>query len=375
MTGQYAHQHKTSGNDPAPELAPPNSPRYRQLQLDLIAHVDRQPTLPRLLAAQGYWCHQSGKWWEGSYQRGGFTHGMTRGFPEKGGRHGDDGLAIGREGVAPVLQFIDRAHQAGKPFFVWYAPMLPHTPHNPPERLHQKYAGKDPSEFVTKYYAMCEWFDETCGEILTHLEERKLAENTIVYYVADNGWIQNPTAQGYALKSKQSCNEGGIRQPILIRWPGHIAPGDRKELVTTLDFVPTMLAAAGVNAPPGLAGENLLPFLTAGTPLRDELIYGETFSHDIANLEAPEESLIYRWAIDGRWKLILTYDGADGRRYASSHPRDDVRPQLYDVEADPREEQNLAARHPEIVERLAARIEAWWPAKGRQVVTRWSETR
>jgi len=51
--------------------------------------------------------HQSGKWWEGNFRRGGFTHGMTRVFPNQGGRHGDDGLKIGREGMAPVLDFID----------------------------------------------------------------------------------------------------------------------------------------------------------------------------------------------------------------------------------------------------------------------------
>ena len=69
-----------------------NDPRYRELNAQLISHIDEIPTLPRLLADRGYVSFQSGKWWEGSYQDGGFTHGMTHGDRDRGGRHGDDGL-------------------------------------------------------------------------------------------------------------------------------------------------------------------------------------------------------------------------------------------------------------------------------------------
>ena len=110
-TGLYAHQHLTTGNDPSPALAPPASNAYKALRSRLIDHIDRQPTLAQLLGAQGYRSHQSGKWWEGSYRRGGFTHGMTRGFPEPGGRHGDDGLKVGRQGLKPVLDFMHSAVQ------------------------------------------------------------------------------------------------------------------------------------------------------------------------------------------------------------------------------------------------------------------------
>ena len=67
---------------------------------------------------------------------------MTRGFPKPGGRHGDDGLKIGRTGMEPVFNFIDRSVKDEKPFFVWYAPFLPHTPHTPPARLFEKYKAK-----------------------------------------------------------------------------------------------------------------------------------------------------------------------------------------------------------------------------------------
>ncbi|MEM0967916.1 MAG: sulfatase-like hydrolase/transferase, partial [Verrucomicrobiota bacterium] len=110
VTGLYTYQHKVSGNDPTPtEEVPRDSPEYKKKQADLIAHIDRHPTLPQLLGDKGYLSHQSGKWWEGNWSRGGFTHGMSRGFPERGGRHGDDGLKIGREGMEPIFGFVEEA--------------------------------------------------------------------------------------------------------------------------------------------------------------------------------------------------------------------------------------------------------------------------
>lgn len=390
-TGLYAHQHKISGNDPTllPEMVTksgkggkaakaakqPGEPEgYQALRAQLISHIDRQPTIAKLLGQQGYLSHQSGKWWEGSYQRGGFTHGMTRGFPQPGGRHGDDGLKIGREGMTPIFDFIDHATAEKKPFFVWYAPFLPHTPHTPPERLFKKYKAKGiASDFVANYYAMVEWFDETCGQLLDRLEQKGLTQNTLVVYIADNGWIQQENAGGFAPRSKQSANEGGIRQPTLFSWPGTIQPGKRGEqLCSSIDIVPTALAAAGVTAPKNLPGFNLLPVLKTGRPTPREIVFGETFAHDIASLERPADSLVYRWVIEGKWKLLLTYDGIVSERYAKSNPRDEKRPQLFDLLADPHENKNLAASQPETVARLAARLEQWWSPPGRTAQTRWS---
>jgi len=394
--GLYAHQHGVTGNDPSPLPAPPaattpgagdatgkgkgkgkgqpESPEYAALREKLIAKMDGPPTIMKLLGEKGYVSHQSGKWWEGSPARGGFTKGMTRGFPEPGGRHGDDGLKIGREGMEPVFDFIDEAVAAEKPFFVWYAPFLPHTPHNPPQRLFDKYKAKGiASDHVTRYYAMVEWFDETCGQLLDKIEKEGLTENTLVVYVGDNGWIQDATSQGYAPKSKQSANEGGTRQPTMYSWPGTIKPGDRKEqLGSSIDMMPTSLAAAGVGIPETLPGLNLLPVLKSGEPSPRKEVFGETFAHDVADIDDPEATLLYRWVIDGKWKLLLTYDGKLDR-YASSHPRTEKRPQLYDLLADPHEEKNLAAEHPEVVAGLAAKLQDWWPVTKRQVITEWSD--
>jgi len=356
VTGLYAHQHKITGNDPSLALAPPDSSEYARLCEQLISHIDRQPTLPKLLATKGYVSHQSGKWWEGSHQRGGFTHGMTRGFPQPQGRHGDDGLKIGREGMEPILRFVDEAVDQQKPFFLWYAPFLPHAPHNPPERLLAKYRDKVDSPFVAKYYAMCEWADEECGQLIDHLDKKALTQNTLIVYIGDNGWIQNPTANGYAPRSKQSANEGGTRQPIMLCWPGVIQPQKRDELVSGIDLVPTILSAAGVAPPANLPGVDLLPLVRDGKPLARDTIYGEGFAHDI----------------EGKWKLLLTYDGVLGR-YASSHPRTERRPQLYDLVTDPHETSNVAAAHPDVVERLAKKIATWWPVTERNVQTAWTD--
>ena len=389
--GLYAHQHRISGNDPAqpPGMidahgtgkgkakgkgAAGEPAAYAALREQLISHIDRHPTVAKLLGEKGYLSHQSGKWWEGNYRRGGFTHGMTRGFPEPGGRHGDDGLKIGREGMAPVFDFIDHAVAEGKPFFVWYAPFLPHSPHNPPDRLFQKYKNKGiESDHVARYYAMVEWFDETCGQLLDRLEEKGLTQNTLVVYVGDNGWIQQEDGSGFAPRSKQSANEGGVRQPTLFSWPGVIRPGDRGEqLCSSIDILPTALAAAGVEIPDQLPGINLLPVLRSGEPTPRTEAFGETFAHDVVDIENPEASLLYRWVIEGKWKLLLTYDGKLGR-YASTHPRTEKRPQLFDLLADPHEDNNLAARHPEVVARLAARLQEWWPVTARQVATEWTD--
>jgi arylsulfatase A-like enzyme len=367
LTGHYASTHGVTGNDPSPKYAKRDSPLYNQRRAQLISYLDKFDTVPELLGSRGYLSHQSGKLWEGSFQNCGFTHGMTRGFPERGGRHGDDGLKIGRDGMEPIADFIDSAVEKKKPFFLWYAPFLPHTPHTPPERILAKYRSPDRPITIAKYYAMCDWFDETCGELLGMIDDAGQRDNTLVVYVTDNGWIQNPEKNGYAPRSKQTPYEGGIRTPIMYRWPGKIPAGERSELATSIDIVPTMLAAAGAEIPPGLPGLNLLPNLESGSAIDRKRIFGESFAHDIADTENPEASLLFRWCIEGKWKLLLTYDG-EVNRYVSTHPRTEKRPQLFDLVADPSEQTNLAGQNPEVVARLVKAIDQWYPVKQRQAL-------
>ena len=217
---------------------------------------------------------------------------------------------------------------------------------------------------------MCEWFDQTCGQLMQSLKDRKVDDNTLVVYVCDNGWIQSPTSKKYAPRSKQTPYEGGIRTPIFYWMPGKIPAAQRTELESSLDIYPTILAAAGIEPPDGLPGLNLMDHLTESKPIPRERIFGESFAHDIADIEKPEASLLFRWCIEGKWKLLLTYDG-EVNRYQSTHPRKEKRPQLFDLTADPWENENLAKNHPEVVRRLAGHINEWYPVKERQTVLDW----
>jgi uncharacterized sulfatase len=274
---------------------------------------------------------------------------MTHGDPARGGRHGDVGLAIGRQGIRPMTLFIELARARKSPFFVWYAPMMPHQPHNPPERLLAHYRGRAPTEQVAKYWAMCEWFDETCGELLDFLDAQKLADDTLVVFLADNGWIQDPTADRYAPRSKQSPYDGGLRTPILVRWPGKVKPGTCDVPVSAIDIAPTVLRAAGLEPPAGLEGVNLPDEkAVAGR----SAVFGEVFTHNAVDLRDPASSLRYRWAVAGDWKLIVP----DRRNVP------DGTVELFDVARDPTETRNLAPQQPAKVAELLARLDACWPA-------------
>jgi arylsulfatase A-like enzyme len=333
VTGLYPHQHGITSNDP-----PPGVDRH-----DMLRYIEAATTLPALLGKHGYLSMQSGKWWEGNYRLGGFTHGMTCGDPAHGGRHGDEGLTIGREGMAPVFDFIDQAE--GKPFFLWYAPFLPHEPHTPPEHLLAKYRTEGRSDYVAKYWAMCEFFDETIGGLMQRLEEKGLRENTMVVYVADNGWIQNKDKSGYAPRSKRSPYDGGLRTPIIVNWPGHVAPlRNETTPVLSLDLVPTILAACGIEPTPAMPGVNLLDANALAARPR---IFGEVFTHNAVDIARPERSLLYRWAIEGDWKLILPQSSEEA-------------PSLYNITQDPHENENLATKEPNRAATLAGQIDTWW---------------
>jgi len=348
ITGQYPSRHRVVSNDPP--LPPGMSQRefmasglFETGRAKMNEFMDAAPTIPKLLVNQGYLALQTGKWWQGNYAHGGFTHGMT-----VGNRHGDKGLEIGRKTMQPIKDFIDDATAKQKPFLVWYAPMMPHDPHTPPERLLEKYRAKTPSIHVAKYWAMVEWFDETCGELLNYLEEKKLAENTVVVFTTDNGWIQDPESPKYALRSKQSQYDGGLRSPMMLRWKGTIAPRmDDTTAVSSIDFAPTILNACGVSIPPQMQGVDLRD----GSALQARTaVHGECYTHNMVDFETPANSLRWRWVIEGFQKLIVPHQ--------RNEPEAKV--ELYDLKNDPFETHNLAAEKPAEVERLSKVINARW---------------
>ena len=143
---------------------------------------------------------------------------MTRGFPQKGGRHGDDGLKIGREGLEPCFEFIDMAVEQDKPFYMWYAAFLPHTPHNPPERLLKNYRGDHPLT-IAKYYAMIEWWDETCGDLVGYLEEKGIRDNTSSSTSATMDGSSTQSGMATTPAPNKRPTRGGIRQPTMYSGP------------------------------------------------------------------------------------------------------------------------------------------------------------
>jgi arylsulfatase A-like enzyme len=246
--------------------------------------------------------------------------------------------------MQPIFDFIDASTKSAKPFFVWYAPMLPHQPHNPPERLLANYRGIAPTLEIARYWAMCQWSDETCGQLLDFLDLRKIADDTIVIYLADNGWIQDPLADRYAPKSKQSPYDGGLRTPIVIRWPKTIKPRVSDRLASSLDLAPTILTALGLKPTAEMHGINLLD---SPAVERRQAIFGEIFTHDAVDIHRPTSSLRYRWVIEHQWKLIVPAP--------QNTPL--VSPELYDLDTDPFETINQAENHPQRVNQLKALLD------------------
>ncbi|MDH3244886.1 MAG: sulfatase [Saprospiraceae bacterium] len=353
ISGLYAHQHGVTGNDPAFEFDQQRySTEWRMTRQPFFEQMKenfyQNKLITKYLKEAGYRSLQTGKWWLGSWEEGHFDAGMTHGDPELGGRHGDDGLVIGREGLEEIFGFIKDSRQKEKPFFVWYAPFLPHTPHDPPGQLLNKYLAMAETESIARYWAMCEWFDQTCGELIDYINDQDLAEETLVIYTTDNGWIQDPDRQNrFAPRSKQSPYDMGIRTPFMLRWPGTIQPLiDTVNAVSNIDILPTILAAAGIQPNTEYQGINLMSEQARRTRTT---VFAEDFAHDV-DMEDPIKLLEHRIAIKGFWKLILP-EGNDDL---------ESEPELYNLAVDPFERYNLFEEIPEKAEELMIEIDRWW---------------
>jgi uncharacterized sulfatase len=353
VTGLYPHQHGVTGNDPklpdngVTSKAGRRDPKYERYYQTVINNFARRPNLVRDLTSSGYVSLQTGKWWEGDpVKTAGFSHAMTVGTG-KDDRHGGKGLEIGRQGLQPIKDFIDEA--GDKPFLVWYAPMLPHDPHNPPAELLEKYKKLTPSVPVAAYWGNVEWFDRTCGDLIDYLEKKGLRENTIILFTTDNGYVQDPKkANRFAPRSKLTPYEGGVRTPIMISWPAKLKPRmDTEHLASTLDFWPTLGALLQTETPKDLPGINLADEKAVA---KRSQVFGEQSPHAIADVDDPNRGLDCRWMVDGWWKLIAP----DPR----NHP--DAKPELYDLKSDPWEKTDLSAAQPDRVKSLTRKMDQWW---------------
>jgi uncharacterized sulfatase len=348
ITGLYPKDHGIYGNDKVYERIEGDRKTSQKNRAEaykpVISAFEKQTTLPDMLKEKGYLSFQTGKWWHGNHKVGGFDYGMTHGDPERGGRHGDFGLEIGRQGLDTINSYLNLAIKEKKPFFLWYAPFLPHQPHTPPQRLLDKYLPKAPTEYIAKYWAMCEWFDETCGQLFDLIEAKGQMENTLFVYVCDNGWVQEPDKNTYVKTSKRAPYDLGIRTPIMYKWKGKIMPQmDNQTISSSIDMVPTVLDILGIDKPANLPGVSVLDKKALS---ERKGIFGEVYAHDFDTIE---NSMFYNMAIFPPYKIIIP----DPER-----KKDEV-VQLFNLEEDPFEKNNIADANPEIVKDLQEKIAAF----------------
>lgn len=226
-----------------------------------------------------------------------------------------------------ALNFI-RRHRQG-PFFLYLPYTVPHAKFQIPD--YGPYASKAWTDQEKTYAAMITRMDADIGRVLALLEELDLDEKTIVFFCSDNGAADRYDhlfqSSGPLRGRKRDLTEGGIRTPMVVRWPGNITPGSVNETPWTFaDFLPTAAALAGAEVPALIDGLSVVPLLKGMTQpeLEERFLYWEFFEDGFKQAS--------RWQ---HWKAIR------------SHPGEAL--ELYHLEKDPGETRNVASEHPEIV--------------------------
>ena len=362
LTGRYQQRW---GKELNSQTLPPVGAARKSLPM-------RETALPAALKALGYATGAVGKWQLGMADG---YHPLDRGFDSffgmpSGSRfvdagwsnariapgHEDDGAADGtgrirglfrdREQVALDAYLTDKLGQAGvdfierhrdEPFFLYLAFHAPHSPIQTIDTYYQRFPQIE-NDTARIYAAMISAVDDWVGAVLDALRRHGLEERTLVIFTSDNGAAKTSDIDGERnaplIGHKRNLYEGGVRVPYVLQWRGTVPAGQRfTHPVSSLDIVPTVLAAGGTEEPsePKLDGTNLLPYLTG---VREG---------------PPHESLVWRSGPNaavrsGPWKLLVSESGIE---------------RLYDVERDPSETKDLASEHPEQVERLKQIFEEW----------------
>ena len=247
-----------------------------------------------------------------------------------------------------AVDFINRHRK--DPFFLYLPYTAVHHPLQVPREYYDQFVDIE-DEQIRILTAMTASLDDGVGSVLNALEENDLEDNTLVFFISDNGAGANGVSNAPLRLGKHSLFEGGTRVPFVVKWPGNIPAGlTYSHPVSTLDVFPTGLAAAGAELGEyrQLEGVDLLPYLkeSEGTP--------------------PHESLFWRqapnWAVrSGNWKLTFAAD-----RYW-----------LYDLSKDIGEKNNLAGSHPEKIKQLTEQYQKWnsqntdpaWPALSSKTIS------
>lgn len=328
-------------------------------------------TFPKLLQQAGYRTIHVGKWHVGEDpKQAGFDvniggskwghpiHGYFSPYRMPGFEDGPEGEYLTERLANDTVKEI-QSLDALQPFLISFQFYTPHTPIQATAGKIAHFAAKSPSPTHSHatYAAMISHLDDAVGKLLDALEERGLLDNTMVVFTSDNGGIHNFSSQVPLRGEKGSYYEGGIRVPLVIHWPGHIAPGTRSSIpVTNLDFFPTFLEIAGVPLPEGhpLDGDTLVPLLkgTGTLAANRELvwhfpIYLQDYPGDS---DSGQRDLLFRTRPGsiirvGAWKLHEYFE--DGGL------------ELYHLNADPGERRNLAELRPEKTDELHQRLKNW----------------
>jgi N-acetylgalactosamine-6-sulfatase len=242
-----------------------------------------------------------------------------------------------------TMEFLaDHAERSPKsPFLIhaWFKDV--HTPMKPSAEMRESF--RDLPEPEQTHLAMLRELDKQIGRILDKLDELKLAENTLVLFTSDNGAAQNRGGSNAPLRAwKWTLYEGGIREPFMVRWPGHVPAGrvDDKSVLNICDFAPTFcrLAGATMGEDHQSDGIDMMPALSGKTVTR---ISPQFWHHPTGSDRSPPLAIR-----DGKWKLLTE---PSGRRL-----------ELYDLSADVGETTNLAEKEPEVAGRMRDALLAWF---------------
>lgn len=230
-----------------------------------------------------------------------------------------------------AAQFVHR--QKDQPFFLYLAFNAVHAPlQAPPEEIVQFQTGNPQRDTML---AMGKCMDDAIGQLVKQLKRDGTWENTLLIFLSDNGGALRYSADNSPLRGgKHQYFEGGIRVPFLVCWPGRLKPGVSDAVVSSLDILPTALAAAGIPFPTDrpLDGIDLLPVLQGK---------GNVPSRDLFWSSGEKTG---RWAVrSGDWKLV----GDEGKTF------------LFDLAEDPSEKKDLAASMPQKAEEMKGLHQQW----------------
>jgi arylsulfatase A-like enzyme len=231
-----------------------------------------------------------------------------------------------------------------RPFIVYLSHYAVHTPLQAPRELIQKYQSRTRGTGIDPVYAaMVDRVDTNTGRLLDALDRWDLAENTVVIFASDNGGLAKVTNNRPYRLGKGYLYEGGIRVPLIIRWPGHVEPGTVSATPTiSEDIFSTILDIAAVKFPTGkiIDGRSLVPDFSFEGPAPDSVPLHWYYPHYSPQAKRPAAAIRY-----GSYKLIEFYDPPTV--------------EMYDLKADIGETNNISESFPDLRDKLLDRLHTW----------------